>query len=121
MCVGSVMSNSLLPHGLQPARFLCPWNFPGKNSGVVGNIIIYVCIYTYIYIYSYMCLNGLLGGSAGKESACNARDSGSIPRSGRSPGEGNSQLPTLVLLPEEFHRERSLVGYSPWGGKVRQD
>ena len=21
-------------HGLQPARFLCPWNFPGKNSGV---------------------------------------------------------------------------------------
>ena len=29
------------------------------------------------------------GGSDGKESACNARDSGSIPGSGRSPGEGN--------------------------------
>ena len=32
------------------------------------------------------------GGSDGKESACNAggaRDSGSIPESGRSPGEGN--------------------------------
>ena len=28
-------------------------------------------------------------GSDGKESACNARDSGSIPGSGRSPGEGN--------------------------------
>ena len=27
--------------------------------------------------------------SAGKESACNAADSGSIPGSGRSPGEGN--------------------------------
>ena len=26
----SVMSNSLLPHGLQPIRLLCPWNFPGK-------------------------------------------------------------------------------------------
>ena len=23
----SVMSNSLRPHGLQPARFLCPWDF----------------------------------------------------------------------------------------------
>ena len=22
------------PHGLQPARFLCPWNIPGKNAGV---------------------------------------------------------------------------------------
>ena len=27
----SVVSNSLRPHELQPARFLCPWNFPGKN------------------------------------------------------------------------------------------
>ena len=24
----------LLPHGLQPIRLLCPWNFPGKNTGV---------------------------------------------------------------------------------------
>ena len=30
------------------------------------------------------------GSSAGKESACNAGDPGSIPGSGRSPGEGNS-------------------------------
>ena len=34
------------------------------------------------------CL-GFPGGSDGKESACNARDLGSIPGSGRSPGEGN--------------------------------
>ena len=31
----------------------------------------------------------LLSGSFGKESACNARDPGSIPELGRSPGEGN--------------------------------
>ena len=30
----SVMSNSLAPHGLQPARILCPWAYPGKNTGV---------------------------------------------------------------------------------------
>jgi len=30
-----------------------------------------------------------LGGSVGKESACSARDPGSIPGLGRSPGEGN--------------------------------
>ena len=33
---------------------------------------------------------GFLGGSDGKESACNAGDAGSIPGSVRSPGEGNS-------------------------------
>ena len=32
---------------------------------------------------------GFPGGSDGKESACNAADPGSIPGSGRSPGEGN--------------------------------
>ena len=29
----SVMSDSLQPHGLKPARLLCPWNFPSKNTG----------------------------------------------------------------------------------------
>ena len=32
---------------------------------------------------------GFPGSPAGKESACNAGDPGSIPGSGRSPGEGN--------------------------------
>ena len=30
----SVVSNSSLPHGLQPTRLLRPWDFPGKNTGV---------------------------------------------------------------------------------------
>ena len=33
---------------------------------------------------------GFPGGSEVKASACNAGDLGSIPRSGRSPGKGNS-------------------------------
>ena len=28
----SVMSDSLQLHGLQPARLLCPWDFPGKKG-----------------------------------------------------------------------------------------
>ena len=28
-----VMCSALRPHRLQPSRFLCPWNFPGKNTG----------------------------------------------------------------------------------------
>ena len=30
----SVVPDSLRPHVLQPARLLCPWNSPGKNTGV---------------------------------------------------------------------------------------
>ena len=30
----SVMSNSLRPYGRQPTRLLCPWNSPGKNTGM---------------------------------------------------------------------------------------
>ena len=29
-----VLSDSLRPHGLQPARLLSSWNSPGKNTGV---------------------------------------------------------------------------------------
>ena len=31
----SFNSNSLQPHGLQPCRLLCPWNSPGKNTGIL--------------------------------------------------------------------------------------
>ena len=54
---------------------------------------------------------GLPGGSAGKESACNAGDLGSIPGLGTSPEEGKG-LPTPVFWPGEFHGL-----YSPWGRK----
>ena len=30
----SVMSDSLWPHGLYPARLLCPWDPSGKNTGM---------------------------------------------------------------------------------------
>ena len=59
---------------------------------------------------------GVPGGSDGKESACNAGDTGSIPGFGRSPREGNSNTLQYFCL-ENSHGERSLTGYSPWGGK----
>ena len=30
----SLVSDSLLPSGLYPAKLLCPWDTPGKNTGV---------------------------------------------------------------------------------------
>ena len=56
------------------------------------------------------------GNSAGKESACNGGDLGSIPGLGRSPGGGHGNLLQYSWL-ENPHGEKSLVGYSPWGHK----
>ena len=67
----------------------------------------------------HVCMHvGSPGGASGKASACNAgdvRDSGSIPGSGRSSGEGNGN--PSVFLPGESHGQRSLTGYSPQGHK----
>ena len=52
-------------------------------------------------------------GSNGKESACNIRDQGSIPRLGSSSGEGNGNPLQYCCL--ENPMDRSLVGYSPQG------
>ena len=30
----AVVWSSLQPHGLQSTRFFCPWDFPGKNTGM---------------------------------------------------------------------------------------
>ena len=59
---------------------------------------------------------GFLGGSDSKESTCNVGDLGSIPELGRSPGEEHGN-PLQYSSLENPHGQRSLVGYSPWGGK----
>ena len=58
--------------------------------------------------------------SVGKQSACNARDLGSIPGLGRSPGEGNGVgegrlQPTPVLLPGDSMNRGTWS--SPWDRK----
>ena len=49
---------------------------------------------------------GFPGGLEGKECACNAGDQGSIPGSGRSPGEGNGTHSSALAW--EFPGQRSL-------------
>ena len=35
LCAKSLQSRpTLRPYGLQPARLLCPWDSPGKNTGL---------------------------------------------------------------------------------------
>ena len=36
----SVVPDSLQVHGLLPTRLLCPWHFPGKDTGVVYHFLL---------------------------------------------------------------------------------
>ena len=55
---------------------------------------------------------GFPGGSEGKESVCNAGDLGWED----SPGGGHGN-PLQYSCLENPHGQRSLAGYSPWGGR----
>ena len=74
-------------------------------SAVVNNTAVHLAVYV------------SFGHSDGKESACNAGHPGSIPGSGRFPGEGNGK-PLQYSCLENPHGQRSLApSYSPWGCK----
>ena len=55
---------------------------------------------------------GFPGGSDGKEPAYNAGDLGSIPGSGRSPGEGNG-------YPLQYSHLENFMDRGAWGTTVR--
>ena len=54
---------------------------------------------------------GFPGGSGGKEATCNAGDPGSIPGSGRSPGEGNGN-------PLQYSCPKNPVNRGAWRAEV---
>ena len=53
---------------------------------------------------------------SGKESTCHCRIHGFNPWVGKIPWRRKWQ-PTSVFLPGKFHRQKNLVGYSPWDHK----
>ena len=46
----SVVSDSSWPHGLQPTRLLCPWDFPGKSTGVGCHCLLQETVEFYITV-----------------------------------------------------------------------
>ena len=139
----SVVSNSLKPFGLQPSKHFCPWNFPGKNTGVGCHFLhlrfhfieltsafplpeLFGACYTLqsrssklIPIFSNVFTLGLPRQLSGKESTCQCRRH---RRCGfhlwvrKILWKRKWQL-TPVFLPVRSHGQRSLSGYSPWGRK----
>ena len=59
-------------------------------------------------------VTGFPGGSDGKQASCNADKPGFDPWVEKILWR-REWLPTPVFLPGEFHGQRSLAGYIPWG------
>ena len=76
---------------------------------------------------SRMFQNAFTGSSAGKESACNVGDPGSIPGSGRSPGEETgyslqySRAPLVAQMVKNLPAMRETwVGSLGWGDPLEE-
>ena len=120
-----------------PASLLCPWNSPGKNTGVgchpdpgMDSRSPALKADSLLseppgkHFRDSFCHWGTVGVGlprcyGGKESACQARRLkrwGPISGSGRSSREGDGNTLQYSCLGNPMSR-RSLVGYSPWGSK----
>ena len=107
------MSDSVSPHRWQATKLLCPWDSPGKNTGVGCNRHEVQTNTIWFHPYEIPWLPWWLGG---KEFACQCRRLGVDPWVRKIPWRRKWQL-TPVFLPGKPHGQRSLVGYSPWGRK----
>ena len=83
-----------------PGRWTGGLGQPGTQLGAVGSMFA-------MYHFGKLQM-GFPGGSEGKESTCHAGDPGSVPGSGRPPGEGNG-YPLLYSCLENPMDQRSLA------------
>ena len=95
-------------------------NRSGSESKFSSRLIIGKCLSILpsflisFYFITSQCHETFLGGSDGKESACNAGDSGSIPGSGISPEEGNGYPLQYSCLQNPMDWG---AWWGPWGHK----
>ena len=89
----SVTFDSLWPYGLQRARFLCPWDASGKNTGVGWHFFFQGIFPTQgsnpCHLGIILFCHAVMVTLVVKNLPANARDTCSIPESGRSPGVRN--------------------------------
>ena len=121
------MSDSVQPHGRHPTSLLCPWDSPGKNTGMGCQFLLQGIFPTQgsnlgllhcrqmLYCLSHQGIPGKWW--LRRQSICLQCGR---PRFDPWVGKILQRMkwqPTPVLLPGKSHGGRSMVGYSPWGRK----
>ena len=93
---------------LDPARLLCLWDFPGKDTGVCCHSLLQG-----IFPTQGSPAWGFPGGSDSKESICNAEETQVQSLGQEDPLQKGMATHSSILLGKS-HRQRSLAGYNPW-------
>ena len=124
-CSGALCEQPQLGSDRSSGRVCAVWLCPPALSTLAGTVLSKrqshpdVALFELLYVWVIICL-GFPSGSDDKESACQCRGPGFDPWVRKIPWRRKWQ-PTPVFLPGESHRQRSLVGYSPWGHRVGHD
>ena len=135
-----VISDTLWPHGLYPSRLLCPWHFPGRNTGVGCHFFLEGIILTQglnpFLLWLTHCRRILYHWATGTHSSTLAWKIPWMEEPGGLQSTGSLRVghdwatslslftfmhwrrkwqPTPVLLPGESQGRGSLVGCHLWG------
>ena len=106
-----------IPHFIFP--FISWWTCVLSTCWLLWIVPLWTLMYRFLYLYLVL-LNiyfWIYIGSYGNSALCSVGDQGLFdPCVGKILWRRKWQ-PTPVFLPGEFHGQRSLVGYSPWGQK----
>ena len=121
--MGKVYNQAGLQKSLQKISLLQLFTVP--NSGAVNQLSDDLTKSTNYFLFgsTYFSFQCFHSSSAGKESACNAGDPGSIPGSGRSLGEGIGYPLQYSRASLESQMVKNLLamwkpGFNPWVGKL---
>ena len=92
----------------------------GQREEMVGGTYLSTWAFMATQAEIWYSAQGFPDSSAVKNLPANAGDAGLIPGWGRPTAGGNCN-PLQCSCLENPHAQRSLVGYSPWGGRVGHD
>ena len=118
-CPGKGNGNSLQYSCLENSMDRSAWQATVHGGHIESGMTVrltYKHTHTHTHTHTLLSL-GFLSGSVVKNLPANAgdaRDSGLIPGSGRSPWSKKWQ-PTPIFLPGKPYGQRNLAGCSPWG------
>ena len=114
----SVASDSVQPHGLEPARLLCPWGSPGQKTGARCHALLQGILSTQGL---NLCLLSLLDWQSGSSPLVPPGESNLLSKHPLISGLDSQRSPCPSIAGEQTHNQHHQAGppclLFPWGAR----